>query len=132
MTPQRMTGIDGILDNLLSTSHAHRESNANNEAVPTECRSVPASAESGSSPGTGARRGRPLGQRRREGGPKEKVTFRISCELATTYRNWSWEARCSLSSLVESALREYHCRQAKRTASQQPDLLPPEKVQNNV
>ena len=54
-----------------------------------------------------ARRGRPLGPRYRQAGPKEKVTFRISRDLAAAYRDWSWEARCQLSEIVEQELLTY-------------------------
>ncbi len=111
MTRQPLPGIDGVLSNLLSTGRAHSESIASNEPTPADHPRASATAESGLSRTTGARRGRPLGPHCREAGPKEKVTFRISCELATEYRNWSWEARCSLSTLVERALGEYYRRQ---------------------
>jgi len=34
-------------------------------------------------------------------------TFHISRDLAAAYRDWSWEARCQLSELVEQALLTY-------------------------
>ena len=61
------------------------------ESPPMKHPSVSDAAEPRSSPSTGARRGRPLGTHCREGTPKEKVTFRISSDLAGVYRNWSWE-----------------------------------------
>ncbi len=82
MTSQPQRGIDGVLNNLLSTGHAHAEPNAKNESTPTEHPRVSDAAESGLSRATGARRGRPLGPHRREAGPKDKVTFRISCEIS--------------------------------------------------
>ena len=35
------------------------------------------------------------------------LTFRIPCEPVAAYRDWSWEARCQLSELVEQALVAY-------------------------
>jgi uncharacterized protein (DUF4415 family) len=61
----------------------------------------------------GSRRGRPLGKVVSPGVPKEKVTLRLTTDLIATYRDWSWEARCQLSYLVEQALAEYrqsYCR----------------------
>ena len=107
MTCQPLPGIDGVLDNLLTPGRAHALPNANTKSVPLNHARVSAAPDSGSSRASGARRGRPLGPQRREGGLKEKVTFRISCELATAYRDWSWEARCQLSELVEQALVAY-------------------------
>ena len=115
MTRQPLSGIDGVLDNLLSPGYAHTVPNAKTESAPVNHERVSAAPHSGSLRATGARRGRPLGPHRRESGPKEKVTFRISSELAKNYRNWSWEARCSLSSLVERAMDEYR-RRRHRTA----------------
>ena len=132
MTRQPLSGIDGVLDNLLSPGHAHVVPNANTKSAPVNYARVSAASHSGSPRATGARRGRPMGPHRRESGPKEKVTFRISSELATKYRNWSWEARCSLSTLVEKALREYCRRQVELALHQQSELRPPENLQNNV
>jgi uncharacterized protein (DUF4415 family) len=54
-----------------------------------------------------ARLGRPPGNTTRHLGAKEKVTLRISSDLIAEYRDWSWEARCQLSELVERALAAY-------------------------
>ena len=107
MTRQPLPGIDGVLDNLLSPGRTHAECEAGTESPPMKHPSVSDAAEPRSSPSTGARRGRPLGTNRHQGVPKEKVTFRISCDLATAYRDWSWEVRCQLSELVEQALVAY-------------------------
>jgi hypothetical protein len=61
-----------------------------------------------------ARLGRPSDSGPRPTGPKEKVTLRLTSHLIAEYRDWSWEARCQLSGLVERALityRESHRRQ---------------------
>ena len=124
MTRQRLPGIDGILDSLLSTDHASAGPDHNNGSASPEHPRLSQPAESHSARRKSARRGRPLGPHRCQGGPKEKVTFRISCELAATYRNWSWEARCSLSTLVEKALREYHHQNVQRAETQRSDRPP--------
>ena len=111
MTRQPLPGIDGVLDNLLTPGRARGVPNANTESAPMNHARASAAPDSRSSRATGARRGRPLSTHCPKGSPKEKVTFRISSDLAGAYRNWSWEARCSLSTLVERALWEYHRRQ---------------------
>lgn len=59
-----------------------------------------------------AKRGRPFGKPR-SSGPREartKVTFWIAQALIDEYRDWSWEARCSLSELVHQAMHDYRRR----------------------
>jgi hypothetical protein len=60
--------------------------------------------------GRQARRGRPPGPRPEASIRREKVTVWLRAELIAQYRDWSWECRCQLSSLVEIALEEYHGR----------------------
>jgi hypothetical protein len=55
-----------------------------------------------------ARLGRPPDSSLRPTRPQEKVTLRVSSDLIADYRDWSWEARCQLSELVERALLTYH------------------------
>jgi hypothetical protein len=55
----------------------------------------------------GSRRGRPLGKAASPAMPKEKVTLWLTADLIAVYRDWSWEARCQLSHLVEQALVNY-------------------------
>jgi len=93
MIRQPLPGIDGVLDNLLTPGRAHAVPNANAESAPMNHARVSAASDSSSSHATGARRGRPLGTNCREGVGKEKVTFRVSCDLAAAYRGWSWEVR---------------------------------------
>jgi hypothetical protein len=50
---------------------------------------------------------------------KQKVTFRVSSDLIAEYRDWSWEARCQLSHLVERALADYR---QSRSKSRPPTL----------
>lgn len=92
MTRKPLSGIDGVLGNLLSTPPATvtlRPANDNFDHV------------------QGARLGRPLGTQANTNTSREKVTVRIAKKLIAEYRDQSWEARCSLSRLVEKALSEY-------------------------
>ena len=57
-----------------------------------------------------ARRGRPIGRHTGTPFKTEKITLRISRHLAADYRDWSWDARCNLSHLVERALEDYQSR----------------------
>ena len=125
MTHQRLPGIDGILDSLLSTDHGPARLGPNKEGAASEHPCLSDAVDPHSARKKSARRGRPLSPRGCQGGRKEKVTFRISCELATSYRDWSWEARCSLSALVEKALREYHRQNGRRAGTQRSDRSPP-------
>ena len=38
---------------------------------------------------------------------REKVTVQISSDLINRYRDWSWDARTSLSALVETAMTDH-------------------------
>jgi len=55
---------------------------------------------------TKARVGRPISAPS-HGVKREKVTFRIRPDLIDSYRDWSWDARTSVSSLVEAALADF-------------------------
>ncbi len=55
---------------------------------------------------TRARLGRPP-TTESQGSMRQKVTFRIRPDLIDAYRDQSWEARGSLSRLVEKAMSEY-------------------------
>ena len=54
-----------------------------------------------------ARLGRSLGGTDRHTWPKEELILRLPSDLIAEYRDWSWEARCQLSELVERALATY-------------------------
>ena len=60
-------------------------------------------------PATKARVGRPP-QSSVAAEARQKVTVRLRPELIEGYRDWSWDARTSLSSLVEAALADYFTR----------------------
>ena len=95
MTEKRLPGIDGILGNLISTPMGEAE------ARPKTTRKLKHEKSQR------ARLGRPPGKSNNVHSPREKVTFRISSDLIAEYRDRSWEARCSLSGLVERAMIEY-------------------------
>ena len=107
MTRQRLSGIDGILDSLLSAGPPPFSRNADEKPESTTHGSTLDGSDSVLTREKGARRGRPPGPRPRDPTQKEKVTFRISCDLIAEYRDWSWEARCQLSELVERALDSF-------------------------
>lgn len=60
-------------------------------------------------PATKARVGRPP-QSSVTAEARQKVTVRLRPKLIEGYRDWSWDARTSLSSLVEEALTDYFAR----------------------
>jgi len=108
MTRQPRQGIHGVLDGLLSRATPDPRI----ESEPMQHLRACDARDSGPLPTvTGARRGRPPGLQRPTVVPKEKVTFRISRDLIAAYRDWSWEARCQISELVERALA--HFRQSR-------------------
>lgn len=111
MTRKPLSGIDGVLGNLLSASP--RNAGRGHEARPTAdgppkaTMVTPRPANDNSVHVRGARLGRPFGTRANANRPREKVTVQIATSLIAEYRDQSWEARCSLSRLVEKALSEY-------------------------
>lgn len=111
MTGKPIHGIHGVLAGLISTASETPSGTTEIGRPPREpFRSKPVaepSENNHSDDVQGARRGRPPGRHDRSLSAKDKVTFRISSNLATEYRDWSWEARCSLSGLVERALIDY-------------------------
>ena len=109
MAKQTVSGISGVLGELISPPPASNESTP--EKQPSYLIQEPESACTKMSAPTHepcrARRGRPPGSSVRHDVPKEKVTLRIPSDLIAEYRDWSWEARCQLSELVERALTAY-------------------------
>ena len=98
MTGKRLQGIDGVLDNLISAPSQAAD----------RCPNV-AQQPKNENP-QGARLGRPPGKPGNARSLKDKATLRISSSLIAEYRDLSWEARCSLSGLVERAMIEYRQR----------------------
>ena len=109
MTGPHDNGVGGILEQLLtpvSKGRAHRQT----PQVSGRGGDSPPKLPIGGSAlerQTGARRGRPPGNLKTTKEPKQKLTVRINRDLIAQYRDWSWEARCQLSELVERALANY-------------------------
>ncbi len=91
-----MHGIHGVLDGLISSpndTRAHETSPRQDAVTPTA---------------TPAKQGRPFASAKRTPQvKKEKLTVRVPPDLAESYRQWSWNARSSLSDLIETAMRRY-------------------------
>jgi hypothetical protein len=111
MARKTISGISGVLEELISPATASTASATHDPRWPATFPRNTGSAESPeSSRGQGcrcARLGRPPGSQRLSSSPKQKITLRVSSNLITDYRDWSWEARCQLSDLVEQALLAY-------------------------
>ena len=112
MVRERVRGIDGVLQTLLEkpigVAEESRGDLGNTRRLDLECNATGASAGKQASKRlpVQARRGRPPTSLA-TASAKQKVTVRIRSELIQSYRDWSWEARSSLSCLVERALIEY-------------------------
>lgn len=113
MAKKRISGISGVLEELITTRSA-AESTATKNSTPEADRAgtialapVPGKIDKARSC---ARLGRPPGPRRKPTPPKDKVTLRIDAELLADYREWSWDERCQLGELVERALIEFRKR----------------------
>jgi uncharacterized protein (DUF4415 family) len=107
MSNVKTSGIGGILDGLLSTAHA---SQATMQTIPSEKPPEARSSDTDTpakTPRIAARKGRPPGKGRERKEPKEKMTVWLDADLIAEYRDWSWDARCQLSTLVEEALLAY-------------------------
>lgn len=110
---KRANGIAGLLDGILSGVN---QSLTPTGMPPSAAAPFPTAADrpvDNPDPPrqTGSRRGRPLGKSTSPTPPKEKVTLLLSSSLAELYRDWSWEARCQFSHLVERALVDYSRRE---------------------
>lgn len=109
MKAGQVRGIAGLLDGILSSQPrpAHSRSDKavqSSLSADDTARAVPPAADSTR---TAVRRGRPPGKGRVVQ-PKEKVTVWIERNLLDSYRDWTWQARCQLSHIVERALADYH------------------------
>jgi hypothetical protein len=116
MSKQTLGGIHNVLNGLLSPVQRPFASPEAERPKPVE--KCPAEMAKQNAPETppktvGARRGRPLGHSTPVE-PKSKVTLWINQALVESYRDWSWEARCQFSHLVERALADYHRRERKQ------------------
>jgi hypothetical protein len=108
MTVPQVRGIVGLLDGILSPSQA--TTNSPKAGFPKNNRPVgePSLSSTATFP-VPVRRGRPPGTLR-AASPKEKITLRIPSSLIAVYRDWTWEARCQLSTLVQLAMEDYRSR----------------------
>jgi uncharacterized protein (DUF4415 family) len=107
MSHTKTTGISGSLDGLLSTAH---DSHVKMQKIPSDKspEADPVDADTpAKTPRIAARRGRPPGKGRERKEPKEKMTVWLDADLIAEYRDWSWDARCQLSLLVEKAMIAY-------------------------
>ena len=113
MKVKRIAGIDRVLDQVLTPLQSQGQATDENAAHGTKTTSpIPPVSFAGDRCVLGrvkARRGRPAGKRT-SASPREKVTLRISRHLVADYRDWSWDARCNFSHLVEQALADYRRR----------------------
>jgi uncharacterized protein (DUF4415 family) len=107
MSDTKKTGIGGILDGLLTTASGKLPKAAKIQTVKSPKSNTHHVQEPKEVKKIAARRGRPLGKGSERKEPKEKLTVWLDAQLIADYRDWSWEARCQLSSLVENALIEH-------------------------
>jgi hypothetical protein len=109
MSQIKKNGIGGILDGILAATSANHADSPRNVSAPENPQGSvhPETTSTDEIPKISARRGRPLGQGKERKIPKEKVTVWLDTALIARYREWSWEARCQLSVLIEDALRGY-------------------------
>ena len=94
-------GVNGVLQTLLTQP----AKSANEREWPRKGMKTVSSNR----PATKARVGRPP-QSSVSAEARQKVTVRLRRDLIEGYRDWSWDARTSLSSLVETALADYFTR----------------------
>ena len=108
MAGKTISGISGVLGELISPAPLPTESPQSSQlAIERQEAKSAGTAQPTPPRPRRARLGRPPGKTTRRRGPKEKVTLRIPSNLIAEYRDWSWEARCQLSELVERALAAY-------------------------
>lgn len=109
-------GINGVIQGLIS-SEEHRDIIPENELPSTVPQDAPDSSSASWShlpQPRKSRLGRPPACHNRLDAPREKVTLRIRSDLIAEYRDWSWEARCQLSELVERSLLCYRRLRSQR------------------
>jgi hypothetical protein len=101
-----ITGVAGVLRGLIDVPSAAECQSARNDHPQREADDRIVN-KPGKDRSIRARLGRPPGRTAGASPPREKLTIRVSADLATAYRDWSWEARCQLGELVESAMHSY-------------------------
>jgi hypothetical protein len=105
-TPQ-IRGVTGLLDGILSPARQTATDFHNGSQPKTAVSAGQVATSPVPPPSTPVRRGRPPGNTAAVA-QKEKVTVWITSSLIARYRDWTWEARCQISHLVERALADYH------------------------
>jgi hypothetical protein len=114
---KRANGILNVLDGILSRENQPSLSATSASAIAQQPAAAGQAADNRNLPRqTGSRRGRPLGKATSPVLPKEKVTLWLSSPLVASYRDWSWDARCQFSHLVERAMTDY-CRRERNPLS---------------
>ena len=103
MSTTQVRGITGLLDGILSPATTPVTNSPEENYTKQNASAERRPAASDKPTRTTVRRGRPPGKRTASS-PKEKVTVWISSSLIADYRDWTWQARCQLSHLVERAL----------------------------
>jgi uncharacterized protein (DUF4415 family) len=96
-----ISGIGGVLGELISDDLPPPEPTERAKSVAPNRPPQPRPTQSH------ARAGRPPGKGSCVSKRKEKLTVRIDADLAATYRDWSWDARCNLGELVSQAMQSY-------------------------
>lgn len=109
MAPKAIGGISGVLGDLISSPPIAAASFGLEQPHPSVREvKLPDNLYAPTTPvQRRARLGRPPDNRLRTTVLKQKVTLRVPSDLIDQYRDWSWEARCQLSELVEQALLIY-------------------------
>lgn len=107
MAGKTIGGISGVLGELISPAPPRESTWPGQSRIERQAANSASTEQSTARRTCRARLGRPPGKTTRHECPKEKVTLRIPSSLIAEYRDWSWEARCQLSELVERALAAY-------------------------
>lgn len=113
MSAPQVRGITGLLDGILSSANQTNPERPKDGLPKKTACTASATASIDTTAITPVRRGRPPGTLT-PSGPKMKLTVRVTGSLISHYRNWTWEARCQLSHLVENALADYYDRHRSR------------------
>jgi hypothetical protein len=117
MSTPHIRGVTGLLDGILSPAR-QTAADTGQAHQPTNNTPIGQSAVASARPlRVTVRRGRPPGKAN-AALPKEKVTVWITGSLIALYRDWTWDARCQISQLVERALTDYHEQHRRQQTAQ--------------
>lgn len=112
MTPPTVRGVRGLLDGILSPTVLSSAEPVTVEPIATVPIRNDHAARSATVSPAFVRQGRPP-RKQSADAAKEKITVRITSSLIAEYREWTWEARCQLSQLVERAMTHYRERRSE-------------------